>query len=100
MLRLLSRPNTTKGRDLEAYQTLIMSDVKHDTSVIMSGLLAALRPLFNENTTKVNIELPKDHLWCPNYDSIAQQNQQNIHFSQVRLWKILVLLLRLNQMCI
>jgi hypothetical protein len=85
-----------------------MSNVKDDTSVIMSDLVAALRPLFNEsleptianNTTKVNIELPKDHLWCPNYDSIAQQNQQNIHFSQVRLWKILVLLLRLNQMCI
>jgi hypothetical protein len=85
-----------------------MSNVKDDTSVIMSDLVAALRPLFNEsleptianNTTKVNIELPKDDLWCPNYDSIAQQNQQNIHFSQVRLWKILVLLLRLNQMCI
>ncbi len=65
MLRLLSRPNTTKGRDLEAYQTLIMSDVKHDTSVKMSDLGAALRPLFNESleltvandTTKVNIKL-------------------------------------------
>jgi hypothetical protein len=93
VLRLLSRPNTTKGRDLEAYQTLIMSDVKHDTSVIMSDLVAALRPLFNEsleptianNTTKVNTELPIDEESCPNYDSIAQQN---IDFSQVRLWSI------------
>jgi hypothetical protein len=42
-----------------------MSDVKHDTSVKMSDLGAALRPLFNESleltvandTTKVNIKL-------------------------------------------
>jgi hypothetical protein len=42
-----------------------MSDVKHDTSVIMSDLVAALRPLFNEsleptianNTNKVDIEV-------------------------------------------